>query len=237
LDNILSKQSVIGIYKLVFPDGSYYIGQSVDINSRYKSHIHELTLCKHYNYKVQSCFDKQGVPKLHIMQESSLSSLNELEAQYINLKDPACLNILCGGNFQHRGENSARAVYSKETLLKVFFALTEPEVLASKEISEMFNVDLGTVSDIRAGRGRALEFKEEYPEKFNMLLKNKSHNTRGKSTITLIHSDSTAVTLTTGEYSSFCRQYGIHTSNLSKVLKGTRKSTGGWILGSKHENT
>lgn len=38
------------------------------------------------------------------------------------------------------------------------------------------------------------------------------------------------VTLSSGEFSRFCREYGVQSSNLSKVVHGKRKSTLGWEL-------
>lgn len=75
-----------------------------------------------------------------------------------------------------------------------------------------------------------------YPELYTKLLSCKAPNTRGKTTITLRHEDGRTVTLISGQYAEFCRNNGVQSSNLSKVVTGKRKATLGWTLLEKHEN-
>jgi hypothetical protein len=114
----------------------------------------------------------------------------------------------------------------------VFKYLVDNPTVNRKNVASLFGVDVGTVHDVSAGRGRADLLKDAFPEEFAKLLANKAANTRGINTVTLTNG-TTTVTLTSGQYSEFCRQNGVQSSNLSKVIKGSRRSTMGWSLVNK----
>ena len=218
-----------GIYKLIFPSGKYYIGQAQNIAVRYRTHISDLASNKHFNFKVQQEFEKFGRPDIEVLCECPILELNIKEPTYIDINNKNCLNILTALPNQHRGENSPRAVYAKDRLLPVVEYLVNNPKANRKDVAQLFQVDVSTVHDISGGRGRLLEFSESHPELVASIISNKSHNTRGINTITLTNGTE-IVTLVTGQYSEFCRKHNIQTSNLSKVIKGTRKHTQGWSI-------
>lgn len=226
---------ITGIYKLEFDSGLYYIGQSVDINKRFATHLSELRAGTHFNHKVQQAFDKEGPPKCIIIAEVPYHDLNDVEAKYIQLTEPHCLNILSGSSSQYIGENAPRAIYMDDDILAVLIEIVENSLVSRKYLSEKYSIDIGTIHDIGAGRGRAVAFKDSHPMLYSQLLKQKAANTRGKVTVVLSNGKET-VTLISGEYSNFCRDKGIQNSNLSKVISGDRKSTKGWYLVNKYEN-
>lgn len=217
-----------GIYKLHFSDGSFYIGKSLDVNARFKEHLGELKRGTHFNYKVQAAYDKLGPPEFSIVTECSAHSLNELERVNINLDNPKQLNILAGSDKLY-GEEAPRHIYFNEDMLAIFLTIASNPKISRKELANYYGVDVSTVHDISAGRGRALMFKDAYPEEYTKLMANKASNTRGKHAVKITNG-TTVVELVSGEYSEFCRKYGIQSSNLSKVINGSRKSTMGWSL-------
>ena len=73
----------IGIYKLEYTDGSVYIGSSVNIEERYKTHCYSMVANKHPNHKVQSAHNLHGLPKLVIVAECSPEELSFLEESFI----------------------------------------------------------------------------------------------------------------------------------------------------------
>lgn len=221
--------STSGIYKLIFSSGKYYVGQAQNISIRYRTHIYELANGGHFNFKVQDEFKLCGQPSIEVLCECNTSELDTKEPEYINIEDPLCLNILSAKPNQYRGENSPRSIYSKDSLLSVVQYLAANPKANRKDIADLFGIDVGTVHDISGGRGRLMEFSESHPELVSTIISNKAHNTRGLNTITLTNGVE-VVTLTTGQYSEFCRKHNIQTSNLSKVIKGTRKHTQGWSI-------
>lgn len=226
-----------GIYKLEFKDGSFYIGQSVDIASRRKDHYRMLLAGEHHSYKVQRKYDIEGVlPSHEVILYCKAEELNYNEDKLIDLSNLLCLNVKAGGD-SNFGINAPSAKYDTIDIESAFLLLVENPGIPHKDVAEFIGIDINTVHDISAGRSRAYtEIRSKYPEKYEELIKMKAHNTRGKNTIILKHTDDRIVTLVTGEYSEFCRNNGIQTSNLSKVIKGTRSTAMGWSLIEKYEN-
>lgn len=226
-----------GIYKLKFETGQYYIGQSVNLNNRYKEHCRLLLLNKHHNYKIQELYNKLNVlPTFEIIIECPVSELDTRESALINLKDVNCLNIKAGGD-NNFGFNALTAKYLTVDIELAFLILVNNPGISHKEVAEFVGVDINTVHDISAGRNRAFtEMKVRYPEEYQKLLKQKANNTRGKNTIVLQHEDGRVVTLISGEFSAFCKANNVQNSNLSKLISGQRKTTMGWKLIEKYEN-
>lgn len=226
-----------GIYKLEFQDGSYYIGQSINLASRCKDHYRMLLEGSHHSYKVQEKYlVEQVLPKHIILKECDSTELNQLENLLIDLKDPLCLNIKPGGD-NNFGINAITTKYDTIDIEMAFLLLVEHPGISHKDVAEFVGIDINTVHDISAGRSRAFtEMRIKHPEKYAQLIKIKAANTRGKNTIVLQHDDGRKVTLITGEYSEFCRNNGIQNSNLAKVVTGKRKTTMGWKLIEKYEN-
>lgn len=226
-----------GIYKLLFEDGSYYIGQTTNLEIRKKEHYRLLLLKEHFNYKVQNIYDKYNkLPEFIVIKFCTIENLNSAEAELIDVKNIKCLNIKPGGD-NNFGYNSPTAKYLVSDIELVFLLLVDNPGILHKEVAKFTGVDLNTVHDISSGRNRAFtEMKQLYPEKYDKLIRQKAANTRGKTTIILKHTDGRIVKLISGEYAEFCRNNNVQSSNLSKVITGNRKSTMGWSLLEKYDN-
>ena len=80
----------IGIYCIEnLVNSKKYIGQSIDVFSRWKSHKCQLRNGKHTNSKLQNAWNKYGEVnfKFYIILEAAREKLDELEIYYISLYD------------------------------------------------------------------------------------------------------------------------------------------------------
>lgn len=96
---------MIGIYMIVNNvDNKIYIGQSIDIDKRFKSHKQKLNSNTHYNVHLQNAWNKYGENEFEfsIICECEENKLNELEEYYIFCLDATNLeigyNVALGGN-------------------------------------------------------------------------------------------------------------------------------------------
>lgn len=75
------KQS--GIYALWYEEQDLiYIGQSVELSIREKTHKSNLRLNKHSNYKLQEAYNKYGLPEFVVLEYCSEADLDRLELSW-----------------------------------------------------------------------------------------------------------------------------------------------------------
>lgn len=80
----------IGIYKIEnLVNGKIYVGQSIDIERRWKQHSQELRSNRHFNYHLQNSWNKHGGDNFlfDILDECSEENLNSKESCWINKLD------------------------------------------------------------------------------------------------------------------------------------------------------
>src|SRR6478609_1895411 len=70
---------MIGIYKITSPTGKVYVGQSIDIEKRFKFHKE-----KCHKGKLKDSFSEHGVDNhiFEVLKECEIEKLNELERYY-----------------------------------------------------------------------------------------------------------------------------------------------------------
>ncbi len=85
----------IGIYKLQWKSGHFYIGRSERIYERYYNHVLYLKNKKHHNKRVTRCYNKHGMPELVIVKECRHKDMVKLEKSHIvsQAGNPLCLNF------------------------------------------------------------------------------------------------------------------------------------------------
>lgn len=105
---------MIGIYKITSPSGKIYIGQSRNIEKRFKTY--NLLWCKPQRFLYNS-FLKHGVKnhKFEIIEVCSVELLDEREIYYVNLYDT--FNSNHGLNLKEGGGSNAKL--SENTKLKL----------------------------------------------------------------------------------------------------------------------
>lgn len=117
---------MVGIYKITcLANGKVYIGQSTNINARWKDHIRRLKICKHDNQYLQNAFNKYGEKnfKFEVICECEhdFDTLNTLEIEYIKkfnaLDRKVGFNISSGGGNAYslagKSEDEIHDIYKK----------------------------------------------------------------------------------------------------------------------------
>jgi hypothetical protein len=84
-----------GIYKITFPNGHYYYGQSINMKTRKSRHLFELTKGIHSNSRLQNCYNKYKDFTFDIIQECSKEELNSIETKYLfeHVDNELCCNM------------------------------------------------------------------------------------------------------------------------------------------------
>lgn len=84
-----------GIYKIIFSNNHYYIGQSVNTNRRFSQHKRELKKGIHSNSRLQNCYNKYGEPVFEVIQECLKTELDLIETKYLyeNVDNELCCNF------------------------------------------------------------------------------------------------------------------------------------------------
>lgn len=133
-------EKISGIYKITcVPTGKVYIGQSIDINRRWKEHLTKLINNNHYNEYLQSAWNKYGESNFvfEILEFCEVTELNNREIYYIQkLKTSIRKN---GFNLDSGGKSgSFKDEKSKEKLMKpvVQYSIEGVKLKVFKSINE-----------------------------------------------------------------------------------------------------
>lgn len=85
-----------GIYKILAPDGYYYIGSTTNVNTRFNIHMNKLKSGKHHNKHMQYRFNKHPEGwKIEIIENIlNPKDLYSVEQKYLNenVGLPFCMN-------------------------------------------------------------------------------------------------------------------------------------------------
>ena len=134
-----------------------YVGQSVDIKRRWKDHRNY----KGKNNILSKAFRKNGLDryKFIILEECSQKDLDDKEIYWINKYDTYYngYNATLGGG----GKRGNVVKLTDKDVLEIIDLLKNSDK-TEKEIAEMFNVRLDTISYINLGKSRKVE-TETYP--------------------------------------------------------------------------
>lgn len=223
-----------GIYSLYWEEQDLiYIGQSQNIEKRFKEHIYDLSKNKHSNYKVQNAFHKYGNPILNILEKCSINYLNELEIYWQNeFNSLDSLDLVIAGQVGY-GTDSNNSKYSKLKILRVFRLLTRTNSLNYKSISKIIQVNRSLVVDI-ANSTAHLWLKDKYPKLYykmqthdrcssgNSILNNYTVLPKVVSPLKEI--------ITVYNIRKFAIEHNLHNTHLGEVIRGNRKSHKGWKL-------
>lgn len=121
----------------------FYIGQSINLNVRLKTHFYLLRKNEHYNKHMQNSFNKYGEDnfKSGVLQYCDRSELDELEVSYIDLYD-ARKN---GFNIREGGVDApiTERIKIDDELLKKLYLLES----TSEDLALMFRCSSGTINN------------------------------------------------------------------------------------------
>ena len=158
-----------GIYKITNTiNNKAYIGQSLNIEERWKRHKYHCHIIDHY--PLYQAFAKYGIDNFNfeIIKECLPEELNSLEMYYINYYD----TFKNGYNQTEGGEGTLNLNVKLESddIEKIYDLLKNSE-LSQKEISIMFQVGEDTISEINNGKSR-YNPNFTYPIRNNKQIKN-----------------------------------------------------------------
>lgn len=218
-----------GIYLLEFDGYSgVYIGQSKDIEVRYKQHLKSFKGGTSSD-KLLKAYAEYGNPTIHILTTCSIEELDDLEKEAILLYDSVECGLntrSCagGGNTSMYGELNGRSKYTNEQIVSALKLIVSNEKLKYYEIELRTGVPKTTLVDISTGNAHTW-LQKEYPDLYVKLLSIKGkRNTRFYPK--LISPDK--IIYSVEHLSKFCLEHGLDTGNLSKLLNGKARSYRGW---------
>lgn len=219
----------IGIYALYWEEQDLiYIGQSQNIERRWKEHIADMQRNVHHNYKVQLAYNSYGIPRHIVLDTCSISKLDELEAAYTNefcsLNNVNGLNIVEAGNTGW-GINGNNSRYTKRQILSIF-SLLYKGVMTCPQIATRLGVNTSTVENI-CGSSH-IWLKEEYPVEYN-LMKSVDRSRRKQEYKPTLKYRGSLVDTSGNIYevyniSQFAKEHGCDQGGISKVLLGAQSS-------------
>ena len=156
----LKNQKIAGIYKLDYPNGKVYIGQSQNIYKRINEH-NSYSFAGHGSCPLQLCekaIQKYGrITTFTILEEvQDVSELDDKEAYWIQYYDSTNrdkgYNIASGGNVSgKRGIEHPNAAFTEQTLSQVIDLLINHTELSYIDIANLYGVEQNTIYRISAG--------------------------------------------------------------------------------------
>lgn len=165
---------MIGIYALTWEQtDKLYIGQSQNIENRYKEHIKTLARkAVTYNTKLQDTYNMYGTPSLLVLQECSLLDLDANEVSWINEFDSinTGLNIAVGGNSITRGNIGPSSKFTKTSILKAF-SLLYRTLDTLPTISKRSGISTNMLTHISTGACHVW-LQEAYPNQYSIMIDN-----------------------------------------------------------------
>lgn len=233
----------IGIYSLHWEEemSRVYIGQSQNIENRYKEHLRKIRNKNHSNYKIREMYLKySSLPTLSILQVTSIEDLNTLEdvwtKEFNSIKEG--LNIIEAGLVGY-GSNSNSSKYSILQLLRVFRLVSSDNYLNNIEIAKLVKVDVSLVSDITKSSSH-LWLKDKYPFRYSLMLARSNirySNRNCLATTNKLYNLQLPVVIDTegNEYivsniRDFAKYHGLLNTHLGAVIRKQRKTHKGWKL-------
>lgn len=222
-----------GIYKLNFSNTKkVYIGQSLNIEERYSSHIRTMkdrTAAR----KLLLAYDTYGIPTLEILQiVENIEELNPLETTYISKYNA----VDAGFNYQKiagdmprlYGEDHPGARYSNSQIEEVFLLLFE-EKLTHQKIADITKVSKNMVNSVAAGSCH-IWLRNLYPEKYKQFFESKklygTSAERNKVYPDIKSPEGKVYSIT--NIRKFARDNLLPYSSLNSLLNFRTNSTKGW---------
>lgn len=224
-----------GIYVLYFEcdDGQYYIGKSINIQTRYKEHCSELKNNKHKNKTMEKGYLLYGLPTIIPLEEV-------LDLEYQNIREIAWIRELdtynngmngtIGGEGVGCGADSPSSLYTRETYIRILEQLANTDKILAI-IAKELSVSKEVVRQIAIGVRHAW-LAIEFPELYTKMLLKKGTRRNGPQTYKEYPpiKSPEGVLFNISNTREFARDNNLQQSHLGSVLRGTVKSHKGWTL-------
>jgi len=159
-----------GIYKVTNKiNGKIYIGQSVNIEDRWRNHKFKPFYEKsgQYNSLFYKAIRKYGIENFifEVVEECKKEELDEKEKYWIKYYDSN--NLEKGYNLTDGGESQTFSILTQEQVNQIYELLKETNK-SQEEIGKMFGVNQRTISAINTGHNWNIP-EQDYPiRKFNI---------------------------------------------------------------------
>lgn len=217
---------IAGIYKLNFNNtDKVYIGQSLGIEGRIRSHISNFTNAKGAP-KLLKAHKDYGYHSYDVVLECLASELDSAEAEAIEIFDSVNngFNTLPNASVPcNYGSNNGYSKYTQEQYYSILKGLLDKP---AKEVAQELNVSIYVVRHIAALEAHQW-LEEEYPYEYSLLRKRKDiKNNFGKSYPQLLSPD--GVLYTVNNVTQFAIEHNLLQPKVSDVLHGHRKTHKGW---------
>jgi len=233
----------VGIYALYWENtSSVYVGQSQNIQGRYKEHLRKLKRNIHTNYRAQDLYNECGIPSLVILETCSITELDTKEILWTEEFNSieVGLNIIEAGGVGY-GVNAPSSKYTLLQILKVFRLLSSGTYYTKNQIEEYTGVKEGAYSAIRCGKAH-LWLRDKYPFRYNLMCARKDiwvkEGLSLSAKLTRLSTDATLPIVLDPEGKehqvSNIRQFAIDNnlsnSHLGAIIRKQRKTHKGWRL-------
>lgn len=225
----------IGIYRLCFNGTDRcYIGQSVNIENRYKQHLRSFnnrTAVK----KLLNAYTLYGTPSLEILIECTISELNRLELEAIEIYD-SYTNGFNSTNLMYpivKGENHGNSMYSNGQILQAAILLTDTKNTAEK-ISKQTGVSVSVIRSIACLQNHSW-LEEVAPDiivKLKQILGTRITAGAHRKDYPAVRSPFGIIYENIANFNKFCYDHKLDQSHFSNLLNGKLKTHRGWTLAS-----
>lgn len=220
----------IGIYSLYWEKQDLiYIGQSVNIERRFREHISKLIRGTHFNKKLQEAYIKYGTPTNNILEILPSNLLDSREIYWIKEFNSyeIGLNSSIGGKSGGFGINAPYSKYTEFDRRYVLKLLTRINLSYGK-IAELANVNISLVKGI-AHKAAHTDLENKYPNTYRrmLLVKSNRHN-KVSDRLNLSFIDRDGHVYTNVDLKYLCSNYNLDYSSMIKLINGERKTHKGW---------
>lgn len=147
---------ISGIYRIVFPNGKSYIGQSKNIKQRIRHHNNPNNLETLVDKKIKEKFPNHKVEQFEILEEidsNNFQELNKKEQYYIKKYHSHIsengYNVSWGGQDKSPGEILIK--FSKEEALEIALLIKNNKTIRFEEIANRYNCHMNTIKKINCG--------------------------------------------------------------------------------------
>ncbi len=227
----------IGIYSLSFTGtNKIYVGQSINIERRYKQHINDLNLGT-ASPKLLEAYKLYDIPAYTILLECSKEELNVNEIEAIEVFNSIAegLNTQPGGGAWPilSGESNPNSIHKNSDIVYVFLHLVNNIDKPIKVLAKELNIHVSTVKNIANGQGYKW-LKDIYPNEYKILEGIKGNRPinslkySGKPCPTTISPE--GVEYVVENISRFAKEHGLNAGAFGEVLRGKAAHHKGWKL-------
>lgn len=212
-------------------NNNFYIGCSISVKNRVSNHLSDLNKNVHTNYKLQSRYNKWGIPNIEVLELCDSKVLFDKEVSYIEEFDSFNngLNLTKGADGRCYGEANGAAKYNYNTYKDILYNIAYSGDSYAK-IAESLDVTLGTVKHI-GSMSTHLYLKDDFPELYAIIRTrnlNYDNSAKSKGIKYPIIVSPEGIEYTVDNLHTFSSTHELQYQNLHKVLTGKRISHKGW---------